>query len=95
MAVGWSNDFGWASFSGKGTYKEPTWDDAVGNYEFIAYAEDHDTPGAGADRFWVTAHRGDELAIGLSMDNSAVDNAQPLTGGNIVIPHLNHGRTAR
>ena len=43
--------FGWASFSGKSTYIEPGWPDAVGNYEFTAYVEDlgepHTTSGGG------------------------------------------------
>jgi hypothetical protein len=91
LALGWADGFGWASFSGKATYKEPTWEDAVGNYEFIAYVEDHDTSGIGADRFWVTASRDGELAAGLSIDPSAVDNAVELDGGNIVVPHQGGG----
>ena len=42
--------YGWASFSGKGTYQEPTWMEPVGNYEFAVYVEDRNEPGSGVDR---------------------------------------------
>ena len=92
LAIGSAGDFSWASFTGKATYKEPDWDDAIGNYEFVTYVEDHATPGAGSDRFWITANRGGDLAEGLSMDAPATDNAATLTGGNIVVPHQGGGR---
>jgi uncharacterized repeat protein (TIGR01451 family) len=87
LALGSATDFSWASFTGKATYQEPGWADAIGNYEFVAYVEDHGTPGAGADRFWVTAIRDGELATGLSLLDTATKNARTLTGGNIVVPH--------
>ncbi|MFW9805050.1 MAG: tandem-95 repeat protein, partial [Candidatus Thorarchaeota archaeon] len=52
LAVGDEGDFGWASFSGKSTYKEPDWPEPKGNYEFVVYVEDWDEPGTGTDRFW-------------------------------------------
>jgi hypothetical protein len=61
----------------------------------VAYVEDHDTSGIGADRFWVTAGRGGELAVGLSMDDPAVVHAAVLTGGNIVVPHQGGGGGGR
>jgi len=82
--------FDWATFAGKATYKEPG-EDAIGNYEFVAYVEDHATPGVGADRFWVTADRGGDAADGVSIAPDAVDNAVLLTGGNIVVPHQTGG----
>ncbi len=87
LAVGSAGGFGWASFTGKATYREPGWDGAVGDYEFVAYVEDHATPGAGADRFWITADRRGEPAAGLSMEAPPRANAATLTGGNLVAPH--------
>jgi hypothetical protein len=91
LAIGSGSGFDWASFTGKATYKEPG-DDAIGNYTFVAYVEDHATPGAGADRFWVSASREGELADGLSMAPDATTNAVMLDGGNIVVPHQAGGR---
>jgi hypothetical protein len=84
LAVGSGTSFSWASFRGTATYREPG-DDAVGNYQFVVYVEDHATPGAGSDRFWVTAERASELAGGLAMDAPAADAARTLTGGNLVV----------
>jgi len=47
------DSFGWAAFSGKATYYGRGFADPIGNYRFVIYVEDHGTPGAGADRFWV------------------------------------------
>ena len=91
LAVGSGSGFNWASFTGKATYKEPAWVDAVGNYEFAVYVEDHGTPGKDADRFWLTAQRGGVVAEGLSTDGPAVDTAATLVGGNIVVPHQSGG----
>jgi hypothetical protein len=91
LALGSGADFEWASFTGKATYKEADWDDAVGNYDFVVYVEDHGTPGAGTDRIWVTAQRAGELAAGLSMDDPATVNAVIISGGNIVVPHQGGG----
>ena len=91
LALGTSNDgadFGWASFSGKSTYREPGWADAVGNHTFIVYVEDHGTPGADADRFWIEIRDKDGAVItASSMLASADSNAVLLGGGNIVVPH--------
>jgi len=92
LAIGSTGDFSWATFTGKATYREPDWDDAVGNYEFRVYVEDRAAPGAGADRFWMSANRGGELAAGLSMGAPAFENAEHLTGGNIVVPRQGGGR---
>jgi CSLREA domain-containing protein len=72
---------GYATLSGKGTYLEPGWADARGNVSFTAYVEDRNEPGTGTDRFWL------QVAGGMSMAAPAATNAQPLTGGNIVVPH--------
>jgi hypothetical protein len=95
LAVGESADpaFGWASFSGKGTYKEPTWVDSIGNHTFTAYVEDRDEPGKGADRFWIEVRDKSNLVMsGLSIEPQAVDNAVTIDGGNIVVPHTSKGR---
>ncbi len=72
---------GWASFSGKSTYKEPSWTDPKGNFQFTAYVEDRNEPGTDVDRFWI------EVVSGLSLPREAVANAVELGGGNIVVPH--------
>ena len=72
---------GWASFSGKSTYKEPAWLEPVGNSEFMVYVEDRNEPGTGVDRFWI------EVIGGLALPREATDNAVEIRGGNIVVPH--------
>jgi hypothetical protein len=80
--------FGWASFSGKCTYRDKDWQHSEGNHEFLVYVEDHGEPGAGADQFWIELHdkNGNVVAV-LSMGRDAVDNAETLGGGNIHVPH--------
>jgi hypothetical protein len=83
-----SDPYGWASFSGKSTYREPGWDSGEGNHQFIVYVEDHGTPGAAADRFWIEVRDKDRNVIGdSSMSSPAATNAETLEGGNIVVPH--------
>jgi hypothetical protein len=78
---------GWASFSGKATYLEPGWLEPIGNHEFVAYVEDHDEPGVGVDQIWLEMHDKDGNVIpALSMPRDAIDNTQPISGGNIVVP---------
>ena len=94
LAVGASGSpsFGWATFNGKGTYREPGAEDAIGNHEFTTYVEDHGEPGAGADRVWIEVLDKDDLVVpGLSIDPQATDNAEFIGGGNIVVPHTNNG----
>ena len=84
---------GWASFSGKATYLEPGWPEPVGNHQFVAYVEDCDEPGTGVDRFWIQVKDRDRVLIeAMSMEAGAIDNAEELTGGNIVAPHGSGGR---
>lgn len=88
---GGGDPFGWASFNGKCTYKEPDWLEALGNYEFVVYVEDRNEPGAGHDRFWVqTLDRDGEVEPDLSISEQATDNAMLIEGGNIVVPHERH-----
>jgi hypothetical protein len=85
-----SATFGWATFSGKATYLAPGWPEPVGNYHFVVYAEDHATPGAGVDRFWISVTDGDGNPTDLSMTGPAVEEAALLGGGNIAVPHGTH-----
>jgi hypothetical protein len=87
LAIGEADGFGWASFSGKATYLEPGWAEPIGNHEFVVYVEDHGQPGDG-DRVWLEMHDKDRDVIdSLSMVRDAPDNAVPISGGNIVVPH--------
>jgi len=93
LALGESTDtngrYGTASFSGKATYLEPESPDAIGNHEFIVYAEDHNEPGTGIDRFWIEMRdQGRNVIPEMSMAREAPANAVDISGGgNIVVPH--------
>jgi len=88
LSLGSESGFGWASFTGKCTYQEPGWPDPVGNYEFVAYVEDHATPGKDADRFWIEVKDRDRVVEpDLSMPDPATTNAVTILGGNIDVPH--------
>ncbi len=88
LALGGGGSFGWASFSGKSTYLEPGWLDAKGNHIFVAYVEDHDDSDASGDRFWLEVKdKNGNILPGLSMDRPAIDNAERLRNGNIIVPH--------
>lgn len=92
LAIGDEPGYGWASFAGKGTYKDPSMVDPVGNYEFVGYVEDHGEPGAGLDRCWLQVFDRERLLVGdLSMDETADSNAETMIGGNIVVPHVTGG----
>jgi hypothetical protein len=95
LALGEASDaygeFGWASFSGKITYKAPG-EDTVGNYTFTVYVEDRGEPAGGRDRFWLEVHDSNgDVVPDLSMDRPARNNAETLEGGNIVVPHKAKG----
>jgi hypothetical protein len=63
LAIGEGQGFGWASFFGKCTYQDPTMVEPLGNYTFVAYVEDHGTPGSGVDRFWLQVYDRDGMVI--------------------------------
>jgi hypothetical protein len=91
LAIGNEDDgeaYGWASFSGKATYKEPGWLEPEGNHEFLVYVEDHNEPGSGADLFWIEVRdkNGDVIEI-MSMDRPGNENTVAIQGGNLVVPH--------
>jgi hypothetical protein len=86
LAIGEADGFGWASFSGKSTYLEPGSGEPIGNHEFVVYVEDG--PLGDGDGVWLEMHDKDRDVIdSLSMDRDAPDNATPIDGGNIVVPH--------
>ena len=92
LAIGDEDGYGWASFAGKCTYKDPSMVEPVGNHQFVTYVEDHGEPGAGVDRFWLQVFdKDDDLIADLSMDETAVSNAETIVGGNIVVPHKTRG----
>ena len=81
-------EFGWASFSGKCTYREPDVQGTAADYQFVVYVEDHGVPGAGTDRFWLEVRdaHGD-LVMDLRISSPTVDSAEVLEQGNIVVSH--------
>jgi len=87
--------YGWASFSGKSTYLDPTMEEPEGNYSFTVYVEDRNEPGSEEDQFWITARAKDGSTIpAMSISTmylpdlpSAPDHAVEIQGGNIVAPH--------
>jgi hypothetical protein len=83
-----AENFGWASFSGKATYKEPSWPDPIGNHEFVTYVEDQNEPGDGLDQIWVEVHDKDGMVIvNMSMERLAHEHCVGIEGGNLVVPH--------
>jgi hypothetical protein len=87
LSVGKGTGFSWASFTGKNTYREPGWVDAVGNYSFTAYVEDRGAPGT-TDRFWIEVKdKAGKVVQSVSVGRAATVGAVTLGGGNIVVPH--------
>lgn len=80
------NSYGYASFNGKCTFKASDWPEPIGNHTFVAYVEDHGTPGAGIDGIWLGTANG-MVEEELSLADPATDNTQTILGGNIVVPH--------
>jgi hypothetical protein len=79
--------FGWASFSGKATYLEPGWPEAVGNHEFLVYVEDRNERGSGVDQFWIeVCDKNDNLIMVMSMARPATENGEPSQEGSIFVP---------
>jgi len=90
LSLGESDDpaFGWASFSGKCTYKDKDWEDPEGNHGFLVYVEDYGEPGRGIDQFWIEVYDKDGNVIDvMSMDRPTDGHTETLGGGNIVVPH--------
>jgi hypothetical protein len=87
LALGDEGGVGWATFSGKATYQEPTMDYG-GNHHFFVYVEDGNDPGEGPDRFWINLDpKDDTYSPVFNMALPAVDNAVVIDGGNIQVPH--------
>jgi VCBS repeat-containing protein len=90
LALGKTNNppMGWASISGKTTYLAPGWDEPQGNYGFVLYVEDRNEPGNGIDRVWLEVRDKDGIIVpDLSIPSPATQNAVPIGGGNIAVPH--------
>ncbi len=88
LALGETTSYGWASFSGKATYLEPSWLEPEGKHKFITYVEDHGEPGVGVDHFWIEIKDKNGTPISaMSMDRPTLDNTIVISGGNIVVPH--------
>ena len=88
--------FGFASFSGKSTYREPGWEDSVGNHEFIVYVEDHGEQGCNqvpGDYFWIEVQGKDGETyldgVPLNLGDMPEVTGTDLECGNIVVPHTN------
>jgi hypothetical protein len=85
LALGKEGSFTWATFSGKTTYTSPG-NGTLGNYNFIAYVEDH---GDADDRFWLQVKDKDGVVVlTLSMDDPAADSSVFIDAntGNITVP---------
>jgi hypothetical protein len=83
-----SETFGWGSFSGKASYFEPGWFEAVGNYEFLVYIEDRNEPGNGVDRFWIEVKdKARNVVPVMSMPREATEHAEDLHDGEVFVPH--------
>jgi len=81
-------DFGWATFSGKATYKEDDSLEPSGNYEFLTHLEDRQEPGRGMDRIWFVVRDKNKVPVTiLSMPSPASENAVALNGGNLSVHH--------
>lgn len=91
-------DYGWASLSGKSTYREPDVDNE-GNHPFLMYIEDHAEQGCNqvpSDEFWIEVRDKDGNVV-LEVNGPDSDPAgpgaatdgddEPIECGNIVVPH--------
>ena len=88
LALGESDGFGWASFSGKAIYLEPGMPEPEGNHEFVLYVEDYGEPGNDADQVWLeVGDKAREVILDLSIPRPAISNTIAISGGNLVVPH--------
>jgi len=89
MALGDISGVGWASFSGKCTYRYPVPGSDpvnVGGQEFMAYVTDGNNPGDGVDTFWFTVLE-QPFTLDAGGDNQIDGEQVEIQGGNIVVPH--------
>ena len=96
MAIRSDPDFpyGFASFSGKSTYREPGWDLNEGNHVFILYAEDFGEQGCNqdpADKLWIEVQPNDGIiyndGLPLNLGEDAATGRVAINCGNIFVPH--------
>ncbi|MFC1593166.1 MBG domain-containing protein [Candidatus Omnitrophota bacterium] len=89
------DNYGWASFSGKSTYRWPDGGEVgnKGNQEFMVYVEDLQKPGRNHDQFWFTVLFSSDIpdqsfTLDLDGEKDADEiEIQVIDGGNIVVPH--------
>ena len=108
MALGEVEDvppYGWATFSGKATFREPGMDNTGGN-PFLAYVEDHGEQGCNqipTDEFWIEVKtkegvvllqlNGPEPADNDPANDPPLDgDDEPIECGNIIVPHKPKGK---
>lgn len=85
LSVGDEDGFGWASFTTKATYIDPSMTDAEGNYEVTVYVEDH---GSDGDRLWIQVRDRNGVVVDeLSLATPATSNAISISRGSITVPH--------
>ncbi|MDX1746576.1 MAG: hypothetical protein R3324_11615, partial [Halobacteriales archaeon] len=83
LSVGEEPDFGWASFTTKATYRDPSMAEPEGNYEVTAYVEDREA----GDRLWLQVRDRDGMVVDdLSLDTPAPENTVAISAGEIVVP---------
>jgi hypothetical protein len=97
-----AGDYGWATFSGKSTFRPPGVDNE-GNHPFLVYIEDHNDQGCNqdpVDEFWIEVKDNDGNVVleinGPDSDPAGEDSAtdgddEPIECGNIYVPHKNKG----
>jgi hypothetical protein len=88
--------FGYASFAGKATYREPDFDYG-GNHTFFIYVEDYGDQGCNQgeeanDRFWIELwDKDDNVVLMPTMGDDAAVEAEAIECGNIVVPFESGG----
>lgn len=93
-----AGDYGWATFSGKSTFRPPGADNE-GNHRFLVYVEDHNDQGCNqdpVDEFWIEVKDPDGNVV-LEVNGPGSDPAgpdtdtdgddEPIECGNIFVPH--------
>lgn len=85
LSVGDESGFGWAAFTTKATYRDPSMAEPEGNYEVTVYVEDH---GSDGDRLWIEIRDRDGAVVDeFNLARPATSNAIEIAHGNIVVPH--------
>ena len=84
LSVGEDVDAGWASFTTKVTYQDPSMSEPEGNHDATVYVEDR----GGGDRLWIEVRdRAGAVIDALSLDAPPTQNAISIAAGDLVVPH--------